>query len=194
MGDGFSERHFKEEAPVEDPLPGEALYLGIDIGSISTNLAVVSESGRVVAKRYLRTASKPIEAVRTGLAEIAAEFAARGLPLAMAGTGTTGSGRYMIADFVGADVVKNEITAQARGAAAFVPDVATIFEIGGQDSKYISLKDGVIVDFEMNKACAAGTGSFLEEQAEKLGIPIKGVFAELALASAEPCRLRNNFV
>ncbi len=188
-GDGFAARHGGGEAPVQDPLPGEALYLGIDIGSISTNLAVVGESGRVVAKRYLRTASKPIEAVRQGLAEIAEEFAARGLPTGMAGVGTTGSGRYMIADFTGADIVKNEITAQARGAAAFVPDVATIFEIGGQDSKYISLKDGVIVDFEMNKACAAGTGSFLEEQAEKLGISVKDEFAALALDAAAPCRL-----
>ncbi|EPR39783.1 CoA-substrate-specific enzyme activase [Desulfovibrio sp. X2] len=188
-GDRFTERHVRPEDPVEDPVPGEPLYLGIDIGSISTNLAVVGKSGRVVAKRYLRTASKPIEAVRRGLAEIADELSARGVSLDVAGVGTTGSGRYMIADFVGADIVKNEITAQARGAAAFVPDVDTIFEIGGQDSKYISLRDGTIVDFEMNKACAAGTGSFLEEQAEKLGIAIKGEFADMALSAASPRRL-----
>lgn len=187
--DGFDERHGKPETQIEDPLPGERLFLGIDIGSISTNLAVVGESGRVVAKRYLRTASKPIEAVRQGLSEIAEEFAARGLSTEMSGVGTTGSGRYMIADFTGADIVKNEITAQARGAAAFVPDVQTIFEIGGQDSKFISLENGVIVDFEMNKACAAGTGSFLEEQAEKLGVAIKEEFACLALGSKTPCSL-----
>ena len=103
--------------------------------------------------------------------------------------GTTGSGRYMIADYVGADIVKNEITAQATAAAFIDRNVDTIFEIGGQDSKYISLRDGVIVDFEMNKACAAGTGSFLEEQAEKLSISVKDDFASLAFSAENPCRL-----
>ena len=161
-------------------------YLGVDIGSISTNLAVIDESSRVIAKRYLMTAGRPIEAVRQGLEEIYQEIGDR---IEIAGVGTTGSGRYMIADYIGADIVKNEITAQATAAAFIDKDVDTIFEIGGQDSKYISLKNGVIVDFEMNKACAAGTGSFLEEQAEKLGISIKGEFQESAFASGNPCRL-----
>src|SRR5512147_2727953 len=161
-------------------------YLGVDIGSISTNLAVIDESCRVIAKRYLMTAGRPIEAVRQGLEEIYQEI---GDSIEIAGVGTTGSGRYMIADYIGADIVKNEITAQATAAAFIDKDVDTIFEIGGQDSKYISLKNGVVVDFEMNKACAAGTGSFLEEQAEKLGISIKGEFQESAFGSQNPCRL-----
>ena len=161
-------------------------YLGIDIGSISTNLAVIDEDGRLLSKRYLMTAGRPIEAVRQGLAEIGAETGDR---VEIMGVGTTGSGRYMIADFVGADIVKNEITAQATAAAFIDKDVDTIFEIGGQDSKYISLKDGVIVDFEMNKACAAGTGSFLEEQSEKLDISIKEEFEQQALSAKNPCRL-----
>jgi predicted CoA-substrate-specific enzyme activase len=160
--------------------------LGIDIGSISTNLAVVDEEGRLLSKRYLMTAGRPIEAVCRGLSEIGDEL---GHHVEIMGVGTTGSGRYMIADYVGADIVKNEITAQATAAAFIDKDVDTIFEIGGQDSKYVSLKDGVIVDFEMNKACAAGTGSFLEEQAEKLDISIKGEFAQKALAARNPCRL-----
>jgi predicted CoA-substrate-specific enzyme activase len=160
--------------------------LGIDIGSISTNLAVVDEEGRLLAKRYLMTAGRPIETVCRGLSEIGDEL---GNHVEIMGVGTTGSGRYMIADYVGADIVKNEITAQATAAAFIDKDVDTIFEIGGQDSKYISLQDGVIVDFEMNKACAAGTGSFLEEQAEKLDISIKGEFAHNALAAQNPCRL-----
>jgi predicted CoA-substrate-specific enzyme activase len=161
-------------------------YLGIDVGSISTNLAVIDEQGRLLAKRYLMTAGRPIEAVKQGLDEIGNEI---GDKVEIHGVGTTGSGRYMIADFVGADIVKNEITAQAQAAVEIDPEVDTIFEIGGQDSKYISLKDGVIVDFEMNKACAAGTGSFLEEQSEKLGISIKGEFAELAFQSQSPSAL-----
>ena len=161
-------------------------YLGIDIGSISTNLAVIDESGRLLAKRYLMTSGRPIEAVNQGLREIGDEL---GEKVEIMGVGTTGSGRYMIADYVGADIVKNEITAQATAAAFIDKDVDTIFEIGGQDSKYISLRDGVIADFEMNKACAAGTGSFLEEQAEKLSIPVKNEFAECAFSSENPCRL-----
>ncbi len=161
-------------------------YLGIDIGSISTNLAVTDIDGGLIAKRYLMTAGRPIEAVLQGLREIHEEV---GEKIDIKGVGTTGSGRYMIADFVGADIVKNEITAQATAATFINPDVDTIFEIGGQDSKYISLEDGVIVDFEMNKACAAGTGSFLEEQAEKLRIQIKNEFEECALSSNHPCHL-----
>ena len=161
-------------------------YLGIDIGSISTNLAVIDEDGRLLSKRYLMTAGRPIEAVRQGLSEIGEET---GDHVEIMGVGTTGSGRYMIADYVGADIVKNEITAQATAAAFIDKGVDTIFEIGGQDSKYISLKHGVIVDFEMNKACAAGTGSFLEEQSEKLDISIKGEFEQLALSAKNPCRL-----
>src|SRR5208283_3010084 len=161
-------------------------YMGIDIGSISTNLALVDKHGALIAKRYLMTAGRPIDAVRQGLDEIYAEV---GNSVNILGVGTTGSGRYMIADYVGADIVKNEITAQATAAIFINPAVDTILEIGGQDSKYISIRDGVIVDFEMNKACAAGTGSFLEEQAEKLGIPVKDEFAALAFHSKRPCRL-----
>jgi predicted CoA-substrate-specific enzyme activase len=161
-------------------------YLGIDIGSISTNLAVIDEEGRLLAKRYLMTAGRPIEAVKKGLEEIGGEV---GDKVRICGVGTTGSGRYMIADFVGADIVKNEITAQARAAVEIDPEVDTIFEIGGQDSKYISICNGIIIDFEMNKACAAGTGSFIEEQAEKLGISVKDEFAESAFNSVKPCSL-----
>lgn len=165
--------------------PRNGVYLGIDVGSISTNLAAVDPDGNVVARVYLRTAGKPLEAVRDGLERILADFPETPEVL---GVATTGSGRYMTGDFVGADTVRNEITAQARAAVHIDPTVDTIFEIGGQDSKYISLRDGRVVDFEMNKVCAAGTGSFLEEQAEKLGIPIAG-FGPLALESPSPARL-----
>jgi predicted CoA-substrate-specific enzyme activase len=92
-------------------------------------------------------------------------------------------------EIIGADIVRNEITAQARGARFFVPGVQSVFEIGGQDSKYICLKEGMVVDNEMNKACAASTGSFLEEQARILGIKIEEQFADAALGSRTPCSL-----
>jgi predicted CoA-substrate-specific enzyme activase len=161
-------------------------YLGLDVGSISTNLVLIDREKKVLSKRYLMTAGRPIEAVRIGLQEIGEEI---GEQLEIKGVATTGSGRYLTADFVGADLVRNEITAQATAAVQIDPSVDTIFEIGGQDSKYISLDNGVVVDFEMNKVCAAGTGSFLEEQAEKLDISIKEEFGALALSAQEPVRM-----
>ncbi len=160
-------------------------YLGVDVGSVSTNVVVIDKHLRVLSKRYLPTAGRPIEAVKQGLAEVGAEIGPR---VKILGAGTTGSGRYLTGDMIGADVVRNEITAQATAAAAIDPTVDTIFEIGGQDSKYISLRDGAVVDFEMNKACAAGTGSFLEEQAERLGIRIKQEFESRAFQAESPCR------
>ena len=161
-------------------------YLGVDVGSISTNVVVLDEQYRVLAKEYLMTAGQPLEAVRRGLEMAGRKVAGK---VNILGAATTGSGRYLTGDFIGADVVINEITAQATGATIVNPEVDTIFEIGGQDSKYISLENGVVVDFEMNHACAAGTGSFLEEQAQRLGININGEFAALALSSKSPIKL-----
>jgi predicted CoA-substrate-specific enzyme activase len=161
-------------------------FLGVDVGSISTNVVVIDEQGRVLSKRYLMTAGRPLEAVKQGLREVGQEVGER---VVISGAGTTGSGRYLTGDFIGADVIRNEITAQATAAVAIDPQVDTIFEIGGQDSKYISLSNGAVVDFAMNKVCAAGTGSFLEEQAERLGISIQEEFAELAFSSRAPLPL-----
>ena len=166
-------------------------YLGIDIGSVSTNVVVLSEDGGLVHEIYLRTAGRPVEAVQQGLSEVERLWGDR---LVILGVGTTGSGRELVAEFVGADVVNDEITAHKTGALHVSrtlggDPVDTIFEIGGQDSKFISIENCVVVDFAMNEACAAGTGSFLEEQADKLGISIKGEFARLALSSHAPTRL-----
>ena len=170
------------------PDPGKTLdvFLGIDVGSLSTNVVLIDDDTNVVARRYLPTASRPLEAIQRGLAEIHAEV---GEYVTVKAVGTTGSGRYLTGHFVGADTIKNEITAQATAAMFYHPEVDTVFEIGGQDSKYISIEGGVIVDFEMNKVCAAGTGSFLEEQAEKLGISIVDEFGNLALSAQAPSRL-----
>ena len=170
------------------PTTGEKtkVYLGVDVGSISTNVVVIDDHNRVLSKQYLMTAGRPLEAITKGLKEVGEEVGNR---VDVVAVGTTGSGRYLTGDFIGADVVKNEITTQATAAIAIDPKVDTIFEIGGQDSKYISLSHQAIVDFEMNKVCAAGTGSFLEEQAEKLGISIKDEFSTLALAAPTPVSL-----
>jgi predicted CoA-substrate-specific enzyme activase len=162
------------------------VYLGLDIGSLSTNVVLIDEEHNVVSRRYLPTAGKPLEAIRKGLTEIYDEV---GEDVIVLGAGSTGSGRYLTGDFIGADNIVNEITAQATAAIDYDPTVDTIFEIGGQDSKYISIENGVVVDFEMNKVCAAGTGSFLEEQAEKLNINIVEEFGCMALKSECPVKL-----
>ncbi|MBN1693122.1 MAG: hypothetical protein JW845_06160 [Dehalococcoidales bacterium] len=161
-------------------------YIGVDIGSISTNVVAIDKDNKVLARRYLMTASQPIEAVKRGLLEVGQEL---GDSVIIKGTGSTGSGRYMTGEFFGADVIHNEITSHAKAASFVFPEVDTIFEIGGQDAKYISLQNGTIIDFAMNKVCAAGTGSFLEEQAEKLGISIKEEFGKLGLVSKHPLDL-----
>jgi predicted CoA-substrate-specific enzyme activase len=162
------------------------VYLGVDVGSLSTNVVLIDRQHNVVARRYLPTAGKPLEAIKKGIGEI---FDEAGSEVEVIGAGTTGSGRYLTGDFIGADAIRNEITAQATAAIDYDPTVDTIFEIGGQDSKYISIENGVVVDFEMNKVCAAGTGSFLEEQAEKLNIRIVEEFGKMALASVNPVKL-----
>ena len=165
-------------------------YLGIDVGSVSTNLVVLDQAGEVVKAIYTKTQARPVEVVDAGLAEIRDEIGDR---IRVLGVGTTGSGRELIGELCGADLITDEITAHKTGAdfisRSIARQVDTIFEIGGQDSKFISMQDGIVVDFAMNEACAAGTGSFLEEQAEKLGIDIVGEFADLALRSEAPIRL-----
>jgi predicted CoA-substrate-specific enzyme activase len=158
-------------------------FLGIDVGSLSTNVVVIDKDKKVLSRCYLMTEGRPIEAVRRGLEEVGSEVKDKVTIKAVA---TTGSGRYLTGDFVGADLIRNEITAQATAAIEIDPEVDTIFEIGGQDSKYVSLENGTVVDFEMNKVCAAGTGSFLQEQAEKLNIKIEEEFGELALKADFP--------
>ncbi len=163
----------------------EKVYLGIDVGAASTNIVILDENRKLLRKRYLMTEGEPVESVKKGLLDIA-----KGIEdvVEVQGVGVTGSGRYFVGDFVGADVVINEITAQARATMEIDDTVDTIFEIGGQDSKFIRLKNGVVVDFEMNKVCAAGTGSFLQEQAARLGIRIEE-FSGLAFNSRKPADL-----
>jgi predicted CoA-substrate-specific enzyme activase len=161
-------------------------YLGIDVGSVSTNLVVIDQQGQVINSLYLRTRGQPIKAVQDGMRQ--AEEALRGMDVEICGVGATGSARTLTGVIVGADTVKNEITAHAVAASHLVPDVQTVLEVGGQDSKIILLRDGIVVDFAMNTVCAAGTGSFLDHQAARLNIPIEE-FGALALQSKTPVRI-----
>lgn len=160
-------------------------FLGVDVGSVSTNIILLSEGGTVAESMYLRTQGRPMETIQEGMKTLRSKI---GSSAEILGVGTTGSARQLAATLLGADVVKNEITAHAVAASRVKPDVRTILEIGGQDSKIIMLRDGVVVDFAMNTVCAAGTGSFLDQQASRLGIPIEE-FGPLALQAQHPVRI-----
>ena len=131
-------------------------YLGIDVGSVSTNLVLMNEDSEILVSLYLRTRGQPIRVVQEGLKEIGHKMPSG---IDIRGVGTTGSARYLTGVVVGADVVKNEITAHAVAANLVVPGVQTVLELGGQDSKIIVLRHGVVSDFAMNTVCAAGTPS-----------------------------------
>ena len=161
-------------------------YLGIDIGSTTTKYALIDEKHNLIHKSYVHTRGKPIEVTQKLLKHIVNAF---GDKVKIMGMATTGSGRYVVGDFLNADLAIDEITAHARGAVEIDPEVDTIFEIGGQDSKYISLVNANPLDFDMNKVCAAGTGSFLHELANKYGINIVGEFQDIALSSKAPVKL-----
>jgi len=171
----------------EEPMGGSRQdaegYLGLDVGSVSTDLVLLDGEGELLASVYLPTRGRPAEVLMEGLAALRGRY---GGGLRILGCGATGSGRHLAASLAGADVVKNEITCQLLGAQRYVPEVDTILEIGGQDAKFIRARNGALADFTMNKVCAAGTGSFLEEQSLALGVAIRDDFAARALASGLP--------
>lgn len=160
-------------------------YLGIDVGSVSTKVVVIDQWSKVLSSRYLRTNGRPIETLQEGMRQVGAEIGDR---VQIKGSGATGSARHLAGLMIGADVVKNEITAHAVAASKAVEGVQTIIEIGGQDSKIIILRDGVVIDFGMNTVCAAGTGSFLDQQASRLQIPIED-FGSYAIKAKHPVRI-----
>ncbi len=159
-------------------------FLGVDVGSVSTDIALLDDQGHLIEKVYLRTKGQPVKVIKEGLEELINNYP----DIEIGGAGATGSGRNLAGVMLGADVIKNEITAHAVAAAQLIPNVRTVLEIGGQDSKIIILNDGVAVDFAMNSVCAAGTGSFLDQQAARLEIPIEE-FGDYALKAGSPVRI-----
>jgi len=162
------------------------VYLGIDIGSTTTKYALINEDREIIHKNYVPTQGKPIEVTQNLLRYMRDNV---GNNIDILGTATTGSGRNVVGDFLNIDLIIDEITAHARGAVEIDANVDTIFEIGGQDSKYIYISNTYPLDFDMNKVCAAGTGSFLHELANKYGINIVEEFQEIALSSSMPVKL-----
>jgi predicted CoA-substrate-specific enzyme activase len=167
------------------------VYLGVDVGSVTTKLVAVGEDGAIVASACLQTLGQPARQIMEALRDVGRQLGdpqREDAEAEVLGAGATGSGRNLAGALIGADVIKNEITAHAVAALRLVPQARTILEIGGQDSKVILLRDGVVVDFAMNTVCAAGTGSFLDRQAARLGLEISE-FGALAAKSGHPVRI-----
>jgi len=162
------------------------VFLGLDIGSTTVKYALMDQKREIIDKEYRQTMGKPIEGTQT-LLKVLRER--QGDFIDIRGVATTGSGRMVVGDFLNADLIIDEITAHARGAVEIDPLNDTVFEIGGQDSKYISISNTHPLDFDMNKVCAAGTGSFLHELANKNSINIVEEFQQIALSSRNPIKL-----
>lgn len=161
-------------------------YLGVDIGSISTKAVIIDENNNIIAEKYIWTQGNPINAVKLIINELKNQIKNKNIKIEA--VGTTGSARKLIGAMLDADIVKNEITAHAIGTLSVFPDVKTIFEIGGQDSKIIIIENGIVIDYAMNTLCAAGTGSFLSSQAKRLGLEVEE-FGDLALKSQNPTKI-----
>ena len=160
-------------------------YLGIDIGSISTKGVIIDDNNKIITSSYIWTEGNPVNSVKKLINILKNNLDKR---YVVKGVGTTGSARKLIGLLLDANVVKNEIMALAIGTLSIYPDVKTILEIGGQDSKIILLNNGIITDYAMNTLCAAGTGSFLSSQAKRLNINIED-FGPLALKSNNPVKI-----
>lgn len=158
-------------------------YLGIDIGSISTKGVIIDENNEIIASSYLWTKGNPISATKEVLRELKEQIKLKKIKIVS--VGTTGSARKLIGTILNASIIKNEITAHAIGTLSLYPNIKTIIEIGGQDSKIILLKNGIVTDYAMNTLCAAGTGSFLSSQAKRLDVDVED-FGKLALTSNNP--------
>ena len=157
-------------------------FLGVDVGSISSKCVVIDDKFNIICSSYIETNGDPINAVKKLLNNICLEIPKNGKIVAV---GTTGSARNLVGKMLNASIVKNEITAHAIGSMQILPEVRTILEIGGQDSKIIIIRNGVVVDYAMNTLCAAGTGAFLSSQAKRLNIDVKDM-GSIALTSDNP--------
>lgn len=160
-------------------------YMGVDVGSVSTKGVLIGDDGKIIACDYLWTQGSPVEAVKKLVYSLDRQA---GDKISIQSVGVTGSARRLTGAMLGADVVKNEITAHAVGTLSRYPDTRTVFEIGGQDSKLILIKNGVVADYAMNTLCAAGTGAFLSSQAKRLGVPVEEM-GDIALKSQNPSKI-----
>lgn len=163
-------------------------YIGVDIGSISTKGVLINQNNDIIASKYLWTEGNPINATKQIISYFKDQINNKKIDVDIYGIGTTGSARNLVGTILNANIIKNEITAHAIGTLSKYPKVRTILEIGGQDSKLIIIRDGIVVDYAMNTLCAAGTGAFLSSQAKRLGVEIEDL-GNIAINSKHPSKI-----
>jgi predicted CoA-substrate-specific enzyme activase len=165
------------------------LALGFDLGSIALKVVVTDPSGNLLEQSYTRTQGQPVETTLRVIGEVLQRRGAEAFDL-VAGTGTAGR---LICELLAVSFV-NEVICQATAIGRLHPEVRTLIEMGGQDSKLIVLPEDAshgqpMANFTMNTNCAAGTGSFLDQQASRLGLKIEEEFGRLALECDSPPRV-----
>ncbi|MFC1504608.1 acyl-CoA dehydratase activase [Spirochaetota bacterium] len=172
--------------------PNREYILGVDGGSTTTKACLVDmETDEITASYYGRTHGDPVNALKQCLKEIKKQLKEEigDEPITINLASTTGSSREILGVFLETSAVYNEIIAHAVGTTFYNEDIDTIFEIGGQDAKYVFLKNKVPIDYAMNEACSAGTGSFLEESAQgDLNIQHAHEIGPIALAAEKPLK------
>ena len=188
--DAFLRRHRAELRTPVDATDRKVLrgYIGIDSGSTTSKFVFMDEDERVTDTFYANNQGEPLKVVRQGLLALAEKYEKRGIPIQVLGLGTTGYGEQMLSAAFHADYHTVETVAHARGCRRFFPDATFLLDIGGQDMKAIWLKDGVVTNIMLNEACSSGCGSFLENFASTLGIPVDKV-ADAAFRSRDPAEL-----
>ncbi len=165
----------------------KATFLGVDVGSVTTKVVLMDTNRRILFEDYVRNDGGPIGAIQKSFSRLC-HLKSQGVLDDIMAVGTTGSGRELARAIVGADIVKNEISCHSKAASHVCPDIGTLIDIGGQDSKIVFFRDGYPIGFNMNTVCAAGTGSFLDHQSQRLGLPIQE-FGQWALKSKSPARI-----
>ena len=173
-------------------MAGKEYILGVDGGSTTTKACLIDmETSEITASFYGRTHGDPVKALKNCFVEMQKQIkddtGASGINITLAAT--TGSSRELLGVFLETPAVYNEIIAHSVGTTFYKEDIDTIFEIGGQDAKYVFIKNKVPIDYAMNEACSAGTGSFLEESAQgDLNISNAMEIGDIALAAKEPLK------
>ncbi len=186
----FLRRHRAELRQPVDAAERKVLrgYIGIDSGSTTSKFVFIDENEQVTDTFYANNQGEPLKVVREGLLALAEKYEKLGIQLEVLGLGTTGYGEQMLSAAFHADYHTVETVAHARGCRRFFPDATFLLDIGGQDMKAIWLKDGVVTNIMLNEACSSGCGSFLENFAATLGMPVDQV-ADAAFRSQAPAEL-----
>ncbi len=164
------------------------VYIGIDAGSTTSKLVLMDEREQVIDRFYANNQGEPVHTVQNGLLALFRKYEAAGVKLHVLGLGTTGYGELLLGSAFGADFHTVETVAHAAAAQKYVPDVSFLLDIGGQDMKAIWISGDIVTDITLNEACSSGCGSFLENFAVSLGIPVEQI-ADAAFRSGQPADL-----